>query len=165
MALVPLIEDHVVGGDEVAELDWRIRARVILIPDPRGSCPHLLRELARFASRMDREMSQVVLLRRPLKGPRRTRRGGVSHHPDGRRESTLACGALFTHDVVDEHVGDHVAELKGVWLRELRAPYHWIALPGRLHWRWPKSAYFCGSPLFLTFWLIGAFSVLPMILQ
>ena len=64
VALVPLIQDHMIGSDKVAELDWRIRVRMILLSDPRGSCPRSLRELTRFASGMNRKVSQVVLTRR-----------------------------------------------------------------------------------------------------
>ena len=66
VALVPLVQDHMIGSDKVAELDWRIRVRMILLSDPRGSCSRSLRELTRSASRMDRKVGQIVLTRRPL---------------------------------------------------------------------------------------------------
>ena len=64
VALVAFVQNHMIGGDEVAEIDWRIRVHMILISDPRGSCPRSLRELTRFASGMNRKVSQIVLTRR-----------------------------------------------------------------------------------------------------
>ena len=64
MGLVPLVQHHVTGVNQIAKMSWRIGARAILIRNLAKPCLHYFGELTRLAAWVDWEMCEVMFLGR-----------------------------------------------------------------------------------------------------
>ena len=115
MGLVTLVQHHVIGGDQVSEVGWRIGVRTILIRNLARPCLHPFCELARFAAWVDWEMCEVMFLGRRVKFGDRTQ--------DRCRRNSY--GGLLLRTLKD-YLGDVVAELDRVRLCKFGSPNHWI---------------------------------------
>ena len=120
MGLVPLVQHHVIGGNQVSEVSWRIGVRAILIRNLARPCLHSFGELTRFAAWVDWEMCEVMFLGRRVKFGDRTQDGG------SRRNSY---GGLLLRTLKD-YLGYVIAELDRIRLCKFGSPNHRILPAG-----------------------------------